>query len=223
VSSIRILFVEAVMRPVVALLAQPRVVWDPEEEPSSPVLVVANHVTVCDVPLILYALPRRARHRVAVAMAAEMLQDWRHARRQGNLFLNLLAPIHYFLVTGLFNVFPLPQEGDFRKAFAHAGRAMDQGFHVLVFPEGDEHRTVSCTGSKEVRGFFGRSWEPRPCQSISAGLVHQKQERDGFAPAAPGSVSESRSRLTGHFRHPMPRAFWKKVSTSSAPNPRADC
>jgi long-chain acyl-CoA synthetase len=69
-------------------------------------------------------------------MAAEMLQDWRHARRQGNLFLNLLAPVHYFLVTGLFNVFPLPQEGDFRKGFAHAGRAMDQGFHVLVFPEG---------------------------------------------------------------------------------------
>lgn len=136
VSSIRILFIEAVMRPLVALLAQPRVVCDLEEELSSPVLVVANHVTVFDVPLILYALPRQARHKVAVAMAAEMLQDWRHARRQGNLFLNLLVPVHYFLVTGLFNVFPLPQQGDFRKAFAHAGRAMDQGFHVLVFPEG---------------------------------------------------------------------------------------
>jgi len=181
------------MRPVVALLAQPRVVWDLEEEPSSPVLVVANHVTVCDVPLILYALPRRARHRVAVAMAAEMLQDWRHARRQGNLLLNLLAPIHYFLVTGLFNVFPLPQEGDFRKAFAHAGRAMDQGFHVLVLPEGDERRTVSCTGSKEVRGFFGRIWEPGPCRSMAAGWVRQKQERDGFAPDAPGSILEGRS------------------------------
>ena len=135
-SAIRILFIEAVMQPLVALLAKPRVVLDLDEELSSPVLMVANHVTLFDVPLILYALPRRTRHRVAVAMAAEVLQDMRHGRRQGNLFLNLLAPIHYFLVTGLFNVFPLPQTADFRKSFAHAGRAMDDGFHVLVFPEG---------------------------------------------------------------------------------------
>ena len=32
--------------------------------------------------------------------------------------------------------FPLPQFGNFRKSFTHAGRAMDAGFHVLVFPEG---------------------------------------------------------------------------------------
>jgi long-chain acyl-CoA synthetase len=136
VSLIRILFIETVMRPLVALLAHPRVVRDLHEELSGPVLLVANHVTIFDVPLILYALPRRSRHKLAVAMAGEMLEDWRHARRQGNLFLNLLGPIRYFLATGLFNVFPLPQTGDFRKAFAHAGRAMDQGFHVLVFPEG---------------------------------------------------------------------------------------
>jgi long-chain acyl-CoA synthetase len=136
VNSIRFVFIETIMRPLVALLAKPRVVRDLEEELSSPVLMVANHVTVFDVPLILYALPRRARHRVAVAMAGEMLQDLRHARRQSNLILNLLGPIQYFLATGLFNVFPLPQTGDFQKSFAHAGRAMDKGFHVLVFPEG---------------------------------------------------------------------------------------
>ena len=32
--------------------------------------------------------------------------------------------------------FPLPQKSGFRESFAHAGRAMDEGFHVLVFPEG---------------------------------------------------------------------------------------
>jgi long-chain acyl-CoA synthetase len=106
------------------------------EELSRPVLIVANHVTAYDVPLILYALPPKARRRVAVAMAGEMLLNWRKARGQGNIFLNLVAPIQYFLVTALFNVFPLPQAGNFRKSFAHAGRAMDAGFHVLVFPEG---------------------------------------------------------------------------------------
>jgi long-chain acyl-CoA synthetase len=65
-----------------------------------------------------------------------MLIQWRKARGQGNLLLNMVAPAQYFLVTGLFNVFPLLQFGDFRKSFAHAGRAMDTGFHVFVFPEG---------------------------------------------------------------------------------------
>jgi long-chain acyl-CoA synthetase len=35
-----------------------------------------------------------------------------------------------------FNVFPLPQRSGFRKSFAFAGKAMDRGYHVLVFPEG---------------------------------------------------------------------------------------
>jgi long-chain acyl-CoA synthetase len=99
-------------------------------------LIVANHVTMFDVPILMYGLSRRMRRRVAVAMAGERLLDWRHARGQGNWFLNLVAPAGYYLVTALFNVFPLPQSGDFRASFAHAARAMDRGFHVLVFPEG---------------------------------------------------------------------------------------
>jgi long-chain acyl-CoA synthetase len=42
----------------------------------------------------------------------------------------------YWLVTALFNVFPLPRGAGLRQSFAHAGEAMDQGYHVLVFPEG---------------------------------------------------------------------------------------
>ncbi len=133
---VRTAFIEVVMRPLVWLLAKPRVLRDPGVELSRPVLIVANHVTAYDVPLILHALPGNARRRVAVAMAGEMLLSWRKARGQGNALFNLVAPIQYLLVTGLFNVFPLPQAANFRKSFAHAGRAMDAGFHVLVFPEG---------------------------------------------------------------------------------------
>jgi long-chain acyl-CoA synthetase len=99
-------------------------------------LIVSNHVTSFDVPLILYALPGPVRQRVAVAMSAEMMLDWRRARNQGNWFLNLVAPIEYLLVTGLFNVFPLPQLGGFRRSFTHAGEAVDRGYSVVVFPEG---------------------------------------------------------------------------------------
>ncbi|MGH9594592.1 MAG: 1-acyl-sn-glycerol-3-phosphate acyltransferase, partial [Bryobacteraceae bacterium] len=127
--AIRSMFIEVKMRPLVWLLAKPRVIRELDEPLTQPVLIVANHVTTYDVPLILYALPGKVRRRVAVAMAGEMLLGWRKAR-------GLIGPIQYLLVTGLFNVFPLPQAANFRKSFAHAARAMDAGFHVLVFPEG---------------------------------------------------------------------------------------
>jgi long-chain acyl-CoA synthetase len=133
---IRIAFIEAVMRPLVALLAKPDVQSELTTDPSKPVLLVCNHVTTYDGALVLYALPWATRHRVAIAMAGEKLVDFRRARGQGNLFLNLMAPFAYYLVTGLFNVFPLPQKSGFRESFAHAGKAMDLGYHVLVFPEG---------------------------------------------------------------------------------------
>lgn len=133
---IRIAFIEAVMRPLVFLLAKPTVYSELTTDPSKPVLLVCNHVTTYDGALVLYALPRATRHRVAIAMAGEKLLDFRRARGQGNLFLNLMAPFAYYLITGLFNVFPLPQKSGFRESFAHAGKAMDLGYDVLVFPEG---------------------------------------------------------------------------------------
>ncbi len=48
----------------------------------------------------------------------------------------MLAPFAYFLITALFNVFPLPQKSGFRRSFQHAGEAIDRGYSVLVFPEG---------------------------------------------------------------------------------------
>jgi long-chain acyl-CoA synthetase len=38
-------------------------------------------------------------------------------------------------------VFPLPRSRDFQRSFAHAGKALDRGFHVLVFPEGTRSDT----------------------------------------------------------------------------------
>jgi long-chain acyl-CoA synthetase len=73
-------------------------------------------------------------------MSGEMLNDYRHFRnpdtvRSTSPFF-LPGPLIYYLLTGLFNVFPLPRLRDFQPSFAHAGKAMDRGYHVLVFPEG---------------------------------------------------------------------------------------
>jgi long-chain acyl-CoA synthetase len=133
---IRVAFLELVMRPLIWLLAAPRVVRESAALPLAPVLVIANHVTAYDGALILYALPGKVRRRVAIAMSGEMLLDLRRGRNQQSTLHNLLAPAAYWLVTALFNVFPLPRLRGFRKSFAHAGEALDRGHSVLIFPEG---------------------------------------------------------------------------------------
>ena len=113
-------FLEIIARPLTWFLAAPRVVG-PQDLPSSePVLIVANHVTAYDGPLIEYALPGPMRRHIAVAMSGEMLDDFRHARNPkdppGRKRFYILGPPAYWLVTALFNVFPLPQARDFRPA-----------------------------------------------------------------------------------------------------------
>lgn len=134
--AMRSVFLDVIAMPLVRLLAKPVVKGKNTEWPESPMLIVANHVTSYDVPLILYALPGRIRRRVAVAMSGEMILDWRRGRNQGHWFLNAVAPVEYWLTTALFNIFPLPQLSGFRRSFRHAGEAMDCGYHVIVFPEG---------------------------------------------------------------------------------------
>jgi long-chain acyl-CoA synthetase len=99
-------------------------------------LLIANHITPYDVPLVLYGLPPSLRRHIAIAMSGEMLLDYRRGRGAPNAFLDALMPIAYWLLTVLFNVFPLPRLGGFRRSFEHAGRALDRGYSVLIFPEG---------------------------------------------------------------------------------------
>jgi len=135
---VRDAFIELVSQPLVWFLAAPRIESRLQRPPARPALLIANHVTTYDVPLIWYGLPGQMRRHVAAAMAGDMLRDWRRMR---NLApgLNWLGPLTYLLVTGLFNAFPLPRSAGFRRSFQHAGEALDRGYNVLVFPEG--HRT----------------------------------------------------------------------------------
>ena len=140
---LRVAFIETVAQPLVWLLANPRVVA-PEELNfafGEPMLIIANHVSTFDGPLVQYALPGAVRRRIAVAMAADMLADYRHFRNPERpagrkSYFYLPGPVIYWLLTALYNVFPLPRRRNFQQSFAHAGAAMDRGYNVLVFPEG---------------------------------------------------------------------------------------
>ena len=71
-------------------------------------------------------------------MSGEMLSEYRRFRDPqplhptGKFFLP--GPLFYYLVTASFNVFPLPRQRDFQSSFSHAGRALDNGYNILVFP-----------------------------------------------------------------------------------------
>jgi long-chain acyl-CoA synthetase len=136
---VRAAFVECVMRPLVWLLAAPRVVrTNPAQTlaANDTMLIIANHVTAYDEPLLLFALPRAIRNSTAAAMSGEMLEDYRQARHLQSRWLDPLGPAVWLLLTALFNAFPLPRQQGFQRSFAHAGEALDRGFHVVVFPEG---------------------------------------------------------------------------------------
>jgi long-chain acyl-CoA synthetase len=139
--------------PATQILAHPKIAGRENlRDTRGPVLVISNHVTRrADIGLILAALPLRFRHRLATAMGGETLQnmrcppsDWFFAKRWA-------YQLGYRLVTGLFDVFPLPQHSGFRESFRFAGESADRGYSVLVFPEGEV--TNSETG--EVAPFQG--------------------------------------------------------------------
>jgi long-chain acyl-CoA synthetase len=131
---IRIGFLEIVARPLIGLVLAPRTTA--RVKLHRPSLLIANHLTAFDVPVILYALSGDDRDHVAVAMSGQVLSMWRRGQAEKHRVVAILTPVAYWLVTALFNVFPLPRGAGLRQSFAHAGEALDQGYHVLVFPEG---------------------------------------------------------------------------------------
>jgi long-chain acyl-CoA synthetase len=138
VRAVRLLVYYALVWPATWILARPRVLGRGRLEGlEGPVVVVSNHITRrADIGLVLAALPARFRHRLATAMGGESLARMRIPPREW-LFLKRWAyRTGYWLVTALFNVFPLPQFSGFRESFRFAGESSDRGYSVLIFPEG---------------------------------------------------------------------------------------
>ncbi|MHB1938247.1 MAG: AMP-binding protein [Acidobacteriaceae bacterium] len=190
VQFLRILFLEWKLRPLVWLLAHPRVQCDPNALPAQPSIYVANHVTAFDVPLALYALPRRVRRHMAVAMSAELLTAWRRRRVAAGVGagpLRWLAPLQAFLVTALFNVFPLPAGAGLRRSFAHAGEALDRGYNVLVFPEGKRALTGELQPFQTGISVLAQESHTHVVPIALVGLW-QAAQRKGFARLRPNGL-----------------------------------
>jgi long-chain acyl-CoA synthetase len=135
----RLFIYYALVWPATQLLGHPRILGRHHlKNLSGPVIVVSNHITRrADIGLILAALPARFRHRLATAMGGESLRRMRIPPREWLVLKRWAYQSGYFLVTALFNVFPLPQFSGFRQSFRFAGQSVDRGYSVLIFPEGE--------------------------------------------------------------------------------------
>jgi long-chain acyl-CoA synthetase len=150
---VRLAVYYALVWPATQILAHPKIVGREKlRGVRGPVLFISNHITRrADIGLILAALPPRFRHRLATAMGGETLQNMRRPPRDWFFPRRWAYQLGYWLVTALFNVFPLPQHSGFRESFRFAGESADRGYSVLVFPEGE----VNNSETGEMAAFQG--------------------------------------------------------------------
>ena len=93
----------------------------------APVILVANHGSHIDTPVILAALPRRFRNRTVVAAAADYF------------YRNRLVAV---VVSLVFNTVPMDRKGGGleKEAAGHVDELLDRGWNLLVYPEGTRSR-----------------------------------------------------------------------------------
>src|ERR1700761_3102825 len=95
---------------------------------KGPVILVANHASHMDTPVILSALPRKLRKRTAVAAAADYF------------YRNKLTAS---VVSLCFNTVPIERRkggGGVTKSTSHLDTLLDDGWNLLLFPEGTRSR-----------------------------------------------------------------------------------
>jgi len=101
-----------------------------------PVVFVANHSSLLDAFVILYSLPLKIRAKTTTVMSIEYHFGY-FFYRKGNIFRRIIEAVaFYFFVCFILNVTPLSRVYGFRQSLENIGRQIDNGWHILIFPEG---------------------------------------------------------------------------------------
>ncbi len=168
--------------PATLVMGKPTVVGRSRlKNARSPLLFISNHVTYIDAGLLMFAMPARYRHKLAIAMQGELLAEMRNPPKQMNVFRRAIEVLSYWLVTALFDVFPLPQRSGFRESFAFAGESIDRGYSVLVFPEGRRTRDGEMSPFRAGIGILAQQLRVPVVPMRIDGLFPLKAEQRHFA------------------------------------------
>jgi 1-acyl-sn-glycerol-3-phosphate acyltransferase len=185
-----------------------------------PVIFVANHSSHLDTPTILRALPRKWRARTAVAAAADYFYDSRWKARG---------------VALLFNTVPLGRQGGGlgNGATDHVDRLIDDGWNLVMFPEGTRSRdgeigqlrsgaaVIAANHDIDIVPIYlsgtheamppGQNW-PRRIPGRFLSRRHRVEARFG-RPIRPRSVEER------HEAMEAVREFWDRKGLPAPPEP----
>lgn len=106
-----------------------------------PVIFAANHQSYLDTTSILACLPGRWRYRIAPVMWKEYF-DAHFTPRHHSWRERWTNTLLYRLITLLGNAFPIPQtETGARESIRYMGELVDEGWSILIFPEGERTLT----------------------------------------------------------------------------------
>lgn len=118
----RTAILDGVFRPVVELIAAPRVEGlDRVEMITEPVIIAANHRSHLDTPLLLTSLPRQWRQQTVIAAAADYF------------FTNQLTSAYAALA---FGAIPVERTKVSRRSADLAVELLQSGWNLVIFPEG---------------------------------------------------------------------------------------
>jgi 1-acyl-sn-glycerol-3-phosphate acyltransferase len=128
------------VRPIVRLIARPRVEGGEYlRDLGGPVLICGNHTSHLDAPSILASLPGPIRSRTAVAAAADYFFDG--------------GPLGPFTAL-VFGAFPFGRTERVRASLDRVAGFLDDGWNVVLFPEGSRSMSGAPGPFKEGIGLL---------------------------------------------------------------------
>ena len=147
---------EFVLVPFVRFYARPEIVGlEHLRAVAPPYLFVPNHRSFMDTGLFKAMLPRRLRGRLAPGMTTR-----HHRAFFGEIDAGrarwLKEACQVSLVEFFFNAWPLPETAGIRASLAYAGELMDEGYSILIFPEGRHVPPPGIAPFRKGIGIFAR-------------------------------------------------------------------
>lgn len=195
---VRAAFLGSVLAPALRAWCQPLRVEgaEPLAGVHGPLLIVANHASHLDAPLVLAALPAHLRRRTVVAAAEDTFY-----RR----------PAVALLASVLLGTFPFPRSN--AVGLDRAAEALSDGWNVLLFPEGTRSRSGAFGPFKRgaARLLLSQTVSGREVRALPVGI------RGAHESLPPGSRHPARRAVLVRFGTPWRPTVEAEPASGHAP------